>query len=89
MKKTKIITKEIEVIDDVLCNKCGKSCRSNDSGDFYGLIEVSFSTGYFSPKLPDGSTYTFSLCEECLDEMFREFKIQPIEESLFGWSVEE
>lgn len=82
MKKTTIVQQEVEVVEDVICNKCEKSCRpSKEVPDFYGLIEASFSTGYFSEALPDGMRYSFSLCEECLAELFKSFKISPEEES--------
>lgn len=84
MKKTKIVKQEIEIVEDVICNKCSKSCRpSNEVPDFYGLIEASFTTGYFSEALPDGARYTFSLCEECLAELFKEFQISPEEMEFF------
>lgn len=83
MKKTKIIKQEVEVIDDILCNKCGQSCKIE--GDFYGLIETGFSTGYFSPCLPDGNTYLFSLCEECVAKLMDSFEIKAeIEGGFYG-----
>lgn len=84
MKVTKKIQQEIEVVNDVICNKCGQSCRpSEEVPDFYGLIETSVTTGYESPALPDGMCYTFSLCEECLAELFSSFKIDPETSSFF------
>ena len=79
MKKMTTIKKEIDVIDDILCNRCERSCKNNDDDNFYGLIEASFSTGYGSPCLPDGMCYTFSLCEKCLDLLFEDFRIKPEE----------
>lgn len=84
MKKIKKVQREVEIVDDVICNKCGKSCRPSDEvPDFYGLIEASFSTGYESKALPDGMSYTFSLCEECLAELFDSFQIEPEEKTFF------
>lgn len=71
---------------EVRCNKCGKSCRITDGVDFvgyYGLIKASFSTGYFSPKLPDGCVYKFSMCEHCLDKLMKTFIIDPEKETYF------
>lgn len=48
--------------------------------DFYGLIEATVSGGYKSDSLSDGTTYTFSLCENCLDELFNQFKV-PVDET--------
>lgn len=72
MKTMKTVTKEI------ICNKCGLSCKkSNDCNDFYGLIESSVTGGYFSDFLEDDIKYTFSLCEKCLSEIFTAFKEPP------------
>jgi hypothetical protein len=85
MKLTHIINKSVTETKDVLCNKCGESLRppfdSNFPGDYYGLVEVGFSTGYLSKELPDGYWYTFSLCEKCLSELFKTFKHPPLKES--------
>lgn len=84
MKIMKNVQQEVEVVDDVICNKCKKSCRPNDEvSDFYGLIEASFSTGYYSQDLPDGVVYSFSLCEECLSELFKSFQIEPETKEFF------
>jgi Fe-S-cluster containining protein len=81
MKKMKTVIQEVEIIEDIICNKCGGSCCTKfdpiENTDFYGLIEASFSTGYFSQHLPDGFIYSFSLCEKCLAELFKSFKIEP------------
>lgn len=88
MKKIEKITQEIEVVTAVHCNKCGELCTTphqetclNGSSrrDWYGLIEVGFTTGYFSEVLPDGLSYRFSLCEPCVKELMNTFKI-PAEE---------
>lgn len=82
MKKIKIITQKVEIVDDVICNKCGESCMSVDD-DFktpYGLNEVVVSGGYYSNYLEDLTTYTFSLCEKCLSELFKTFLI-PVHKS--------
>jgi hypothetical protein len=82
MKTIKKIIKEVEIVDDIFCNKCGKSLKTElDSSlnifDIYGLSEVSVSGGYCSTHLADGVLYTFSLCEECLVNLFLSFKIEP------------
>jgi hypothetical protein len=79
MKRTIVKKVEKEFVEDIICNKCGNSCRPPGIEDFYGLIEVGFSTGYFSPAFPDGVSYTFSMCEKCLKEIFDTFKIKPQE----------
>lgn len=68
---------EITVTTDILCNKCGKSCKGN-IGNFNGLIETVIAGAYDSTHLDDLTRYAFSMCEKCLSELFLEFKI-PVE----------
>lgn len=71
---------------EVVCNKCGESCRRNN-GDlfmgYYGLINAKVSGGYMSDPLQDGKTYKFSLCEKCLNNIFKKFKIKVEEDFYF------
>lgn len=41
--------------------------------NFEGLVEVNICSGY-GFKLGDMNEYKFSLCEDCLIEMFKTFK---------------
>ena len=78
--KTNKEVEEIEEIEDILCNKCGKSCipgKYDEVYDGYGLIEKTVIGGYWSPELYDDVSYTFSLCEGCLRELFDSCKIPP------------
>lgn len=85
MKKTTKVKIEVDHVEDILCNKCGESCEKSfyDSyvkihSEFYGLIETRAESGYLSDHLEDGYSYVFSLCEKCLKNMFKRFKI-PVE----------
>ena len=84
-KSLKKERKEVEVVDDVICNKCGCSMKISESGsdEFYGLVGAVVCGGYFSEELEDGVKYSFDLCEKCLKEMFKEFKVKVDEEELF------
>jgi len=77
--ETKEITKKITITTDIICNKCGESCKSyvfEDGGAQYsGLIELEYQGGYFSDKIGDGVSHKFSLCENCLAILFSGFKI--------------
>lgn len=78
--------KEIEIIDDILCNQCGKSIVSGKIEDKVyseGLREQVIACGYGS-ELGDGNYYRFSLCEPCLQVMFDGFKI-PVTKTVAGW----
>lgn len=84
MKIIKTIEQTIqqEIIEDIICNKCGNSCVNNtiDSGQVLlaeGLIEKEIHCGYYS-KMGDGNIYQFSLCEDCLIELFKTFKHDPL-----------
>lgn len=68
--------KEVEevVVDDIICNKCGKSCRENSN--YQGLIEKTI-TGCYGSVLGDQTSITFSLCEYCLMDLFKTFAIPP------------
>ena len=80
MIKKEKTTKEVEEIVEILCNKCGKTCiagRDDGIDDGYGLIEITVRGGYWSPSLYDDVSYTFSICEECLRELFDNFVIPP------------
>jgi uncharacterized protein with PQ loop repeat len=78
MIKTKRITKEIveDVVEDIICNKCGCSLKDECNLNFEGLVEADIIGGYCS-KLGDMTRIRFSLCENCLIEMFKTFKHDP------------
>lgn len=76
MRTAKTKTVEVEEMTDILCNKCGGSCKDDSDMNFEGLLEVTIRGGYAS-KLGDMVDYTFSLCETCLEKLFGEFKLPP------------
>lgn len=75
MKTTKKVMVEQEEIDDIFCNMCGDSCIDKHVKNAEGLIEVQVSGGYGSDHIGDGIEYTFSLCERCVMDAIRKFKI--------------
>jgi|GEM_PF-2621711 len=56
----------------VICNKCGKSIKRSYDEDFK-TINLDF--GYESSF--DGETWSFDLCDDCLEEMIKTFKYPP------------
>ncbi|NJL72566.1 MAG: hypothetical protein HC888_13860 [Candidatus Competibacteraceae bacterium] len=69
-------------VSSVHCNLCGEDTRKffdegDKRGEYYGLIDANFTTGYLSDDLYDGMSITFSLCEKCLAELFLKFKVPP------------
>ncbi len=86
MKTTKIVTREVEVIASVTCNKCGNLCTTptleryqathpDYEKDWAYSVDVNYSTGYYSDALPDGTSYSFSLCEPCLKALMDTFVV--------------
>lgn len=77
MKIIEKVTKtvEVEVVKDILCNKCGKTTN------YDGLIEVVSKHGYESNYEFDA--WCFSLCEDCLIEFMKTFKLRP--KLISGW----
>lgn len=80
----KTITEEREYVTDVLCNKCGKSCvpvhrpLSCDAPKWAcGLVETTIHGKFLSPVLEDLTSYTFSICELCVQQLFESFIIPP------------
>lgn len=79
MKKThkEIESREIEVVDDVVCNKCGCSCSARPPKTWDDCwIEIKASWGYGSAK--DGTVQTAHICESCWDAFCASF-IVPVE----------
>lgn len=78
MRLTEKVERTVEETTDVLCNRCGESCKVGDH--FLGLIETTVQGQIVSHHLAL-KTYTFSLCEKCLAELFSYFQLSPVVES--------
>jgi len=75
-------THEVVVIDDVICNKCGKSIRyvpNNMGASIFALeyVTVDHSWGYNSNK--DMSTQQVHICEPCWDSFCATLAVPPTE----------
>jgi hypothetical protein len=70
-----------------ICNKCGKSCKTDgkSTSENYGLIDAKVNGGYYSEKLEDGCSYSFSLCEPCLWDLFESCKVKPNAKERWGF----
>lgn len=85
MRKTIQVTKSVveNKTVDIICNKCGESCSSlkrnhnakSAEYGFSGLEEVEIHGGYDSEIIGDMSAWRFSICEQCLSELVKTFKI--------------
>ena len=71
-------TVEQEVVEDVICNVCGKSTIGKDCGNICGLV-ANVGGNYDSTHLPDDESHLeFAICEKCLvEKVFPLFTILP------------
>ena len=87
MEKKEIQVKKKEVVVDIICDCCGKSCREIqstvmnksriDEGEpsyYFEYMELKANWGFFSNK--DGGEWVAHLCEKCVDEKFSDIKFQ-------------
>lgn len=71
MKKyTSVETNQMERL---YCNCCGKEIKIRNGIVEEGVLSVEQQWSYFSNK--DGEAHSFDLCEECYNEIIKNFKI--------------
>lgn len=59
---------------EMKCNKCGKNIVVENGMAKEGVYNSEYNWGYFSEK--DGEKHVFDLCENCYEEMIKEFNIK-------------
>jgi hypothetical protein len=64
--KKEIRVKRLEQVD-ILCDVCGKSCKSKTCPADYEYANLWAQWGYDSRK--DGENHSCDLCEDCYDEV--------------------
>lgn len=74
MKKIQKLSQE--VLQELVCNKCGKRIALKDGIPREGVCSVEIPWSYFSRK--DGEIHRFELCEDCYDEWVARFTV-PVE----------
>ena len=76
--KFKTIKVDKKVIQEILCNKCGKSCNRNNKGTtdapVFEAVEIDCRWGYYSNK--DLMRTKAYICESCWDKFEEEFKFK-------------
>ena len=77
MITTKTETVQQEVVDKIYCNKCGKQIYDSTWHHEEGMTTTA-SFGYGSNK--DGLCESWSLCDDCYDELIKTFKHPPTEQ---------
>jgi len=78
MKKYKTIRTSNKAIKSVICNNCGRESVLDTPGNYntddeFESFKIKF--GYGSKH--DGEKYFFDLCGNCLEKIFKSFKIPP------------
>lgn len=63
-------------MNKVRCNKCGRSIKVENDIAQEDYLHVCKSWGYFSHK--DGKTQEFTICEDCLELIEKDFVILPL-----------
>lgn len=72
MKVMKKVQKETEELDDIICDRCGKSCFDNNN---FQYATLSADWGYGSKK--DLEHHEAEICELCYDEVIILVGIKP------------
>lgn len=87
MEIKEIHNKKSEVIADVICDCCGKSCKvfegkiTNeeriDNGEpYYDFEFLSLKTNWGHHSKKDDEIWTAQICEKCVDEKFQFIKFK-------------
>jgi len=88
MRVTKEEQTTTTVLDDVICNRCGASCKIDKKDPNIYFAQCTAKGGFGSPRLIDGYKYTFEVCEGCFIEIAKTFQHPPTvrDVGLFGES---
>lgn len=76
MRHTQTETREVEVVTDVTCDRCGNSMKG-EIGNING-ITVRGSGAFDSTHFPDMCKINADVCEFCAAQWFESFKNNPI-----------
>lgn len=74
-RKTTVVTQE--EVEDIICNVCAESL-STDYGTYEGVRNVWSRFGYGAKYFDDMDLVRFDICEKCLFEYIKTWKIDPI-----------
>ena len=74
-KYEKIEVKQTKAVE-INCNICGKDMITKCSKDGNGAHFI-YSAGYDANFFSDGDEVEIDICEECLYNMIKNFKLQP------------
>ena len=74
MRQYRTEKKELNELDKIICNKCGKEIKVTRGVAEEDYLAVEKCWGYFSNK--DNQEDRFELCEDCYDELVASFKFK-------------
>lgn len=72
MRNYKIKTVEVEEIEDITCDKCGRVITPEDIMEWQESVRIEFIGGYNS-IFGDENYVTCDLCQHCLYELIGKF----------------
>lgn len=81
MQITRTETREVQVVEDILCDRCGLSLKGH-IGNLNGVVirgSGSYDSTHF-PDRPDGGSFVVDVCEKCCAEWFETFKRNPLKD---------
>lgn len=76
MFEVKKVQIEEKILLDIICDKCGKSCKTGPM-EYDGLLGATAGGGYYSRHMGDMSQYKLDICEKCFVEWINTFKHDP------------
>ena len=83
MIKTEPKIIEVEILQDVICDSCGNSCKNSTNFEYMTLRNY---WGYGSKK--DGEFWQAHICEKCVDEKFPFIKFQKEDYMTHGLKIQ-
>ena len=82
MIKTNSKQIEADILEDVICDVCGNSCKNSTNFEYMTLKNY---WGYGSNK--DGEMWEAHVCEKCVDEKFQFVKFRKEDYMISGGGV--
>jgi len=77
MRKTEVVNKVMDVVTDITCDSCGKSCRTECGFEY---LNLSNEWGFCTNK--DLQSWSAQICEECVDTKLSFINFNKIERRL-------
>jgi hypothetical protein len=75
------IERETTIVDDILCNKCGKSTK-HGNGKFSSFEGCRLKAGFGYGSIKDGDYEHFDLCDQCYVDFTKSFVLPPTTDNI-------